>query len=140
MSEVNKSHEKRSTGRKFAEWVTLGLSVLLVLAIAGYLVYSGSREQSPHVPVEVRVLAGEVQEASGRYVVPIEVRNLGRRTLKDLKVQVTFAAPAGESNQPDEEVTLDYLAAGAAQKIYLYVHRHPKDMTVVAEPSSYRLE
>lgn len=138
MSGAN-DQQKRPTGRKLAEWVTLGLSVLLVLAIAGLLVYGGMKEHPPAVPVEVRVLAAQAQEVSGRYVVPVEVRNLGRRTLKDLTVRVDSTAPDG-TNAPAGDVTIDYLAARAVQKIYLYFERHPRDLRIDVRPFSYRLE
>lgn len=128
----------RPRGRKFAEWVTLSLSALIVAAVATFLVVEAVRRDSPFVPVHVRVLTNQARETAGRYVVPVEVRNDGRQTLKDLKVQVTYRGPGGAPQTSD--VLIDYLGEGAPQKVYLHFDRPPAELQVKAEPFAYQLE
>jgi uncharacterized protein (TIGR02588 family) len=132
------TRKDRPTGRKFAEHVTLGVSVLVVISIAGFLVRGALQDRPPVVPVDVRVLTSDARQAGGRYVVPVEVRNQGRRTIKDLKVRVAHAAQDGTRETGD--VTLDFVPASAVQKVYLYFDRPPRDLRVEAAPFSYQLE
>jgi uncharacterized protein (TIGR02588 family) len=128
----------RPHGRKLAEWVTLSLSALTVAGVAAFLVYEALRGDPPLVPVHVRVLADQAQRAAGRYVVPVEVRNDGRQTLKDLKVQVRYRSPDGKPQTND--FLIDYLGEGTRQKVYLYFDRHPSELQVEAEPLAYQIE
>ena len=128
----------RPAGRKFAEWVTLSLSTLLVVGLAAFLAYEALRRDPPLVPVHVRVLTNEAQATAGRYVVPVEVRNSGRQTLKDLKVRVSYRAPDGTPQTSD--FLIGYLVEGAPETVFLYFERHPSELQVKAEPFSYQLD
>lgn len=129
---------RRPTGRKIAEWVTLGVSLLLVLGVAAYLCYRALRETPRIVPLEVRVLAERSQKLADRHVVPVEVKNHGHRTLKNVKVKVVQRQPgvAGEATQ----LSIDFLGEGGVQMVYVYVQAHPRDLPVEAVPVSYELE
>ena len=129
---------RRFGGRKLAEWVTMGVSVVLVLGTAGYLVYLGLRADPPLVPVEVNVMIDRAENKDGRYVVPIEVRNRGRRTVKNLEVRLTQLSADGR--QVSSEITIDYLGEGATAKAYVYLNRDPRVARPEAEPFSYQLE
>lgn len=130
---------QRPTGRKVAEWVTLGASVALVLAVAGYLFREAMRDHPAAVPVTVRVLADEAREVDGRFVVPVEVTNRGERTLKGLTIQVTIRGGAPGGREP-ADVTLDYLGEKARGRVYLYLDQHPRDLGVEARAYRYELE
>lgn len=137
MTEEPKQH-RRGTGRKLAEWVTMGLSGLLVLTVAVCLVYQAVQEDSPFAPTEVRVLAELAHRTRGKFIVPVKVRNHGRRTLQDFKVRVRYRSPQGGEETGD--FTIDFLGGGATQRVYLYFDRHPRELGVKAEPFEYRLE
>ena len=128
----------RPPGRKFAEGVTLALSALVVAGVAGFLVYEAIRGDPPAVPISVRVLSDQAREHEGGYVVPIEVRNNGRKTLKDVKVLVTRRPPGGEPQSHD--FLIDYLPERSSQTIYLTLDRSPSDLRLEAKPFSYQLE
>jgi uncharacterized protein (TIGR02588 family) len=132
-------HQKRPTRRKFAEWVTLGVSVVLVLAVAAYLFLEAVKEHPAAVPVTVRVLTEEVQEVEGTFVVPVEVMNRGERTLKELTIKVTFAGGSTGGQEPGD-ITIDYLGEKAKERVYLYLDVHPRELRIAARPLSYQLE
>lgn len=128
----------RPAGRKLAEWVTLTLSALLVLGVAAYLVYEALRETAPFASVEVQVRTERAQQKGGRYIVPVEVRNGGRQTLKDLKLEVTYRWADGAAERGD--VLIDYLGERSSHTVYLYFDRAPEDLQVTATPFAYQLD
>jgi uncharacterized protein (TIGR02588 family) len=74
--------------RRFAEWISLGISTVLLLCLAGYLLLQALAPDSPYLLAEARPLTAEVQQKGDRYILPIEISNQGRRTLRELKVEV----------------------------------------------------
>jgi uncharacterized protein (TIGR02588 family) len=136
--DAEQARPRRATGRRLAEWVTLGVSAVLVAGVAGFLLYGALQEQPPFVPVDVRVLTELAREDGGRYIVPVELRNRGRRTVKDLQVRVRYESAGGGKESGD--FTVDYLGDRATQKVYLYFDRHPRDLRVDATPFAYQLE
>ena len=133
-----KAGRGRSGPRKLAEWVSLGISAALIATLAGYLVYQGLQPQPPYVAAEAQVLMNRVLEKDGKYILPIEVVNHGRLTLRELNVEVEYRGPDGK--QETREFTIDYLGEQSKQKIYLYFDQHPRDLQVKAEPLTYRLD
>ena len=128
----------RSGVRKVAEWVTLGISVALILGLAGYLVYQALQPQPPYVPAEAQVLMNRVIEKEGKYILPIEIINHGRLTLRDLTVEVEYRSPDGKTET--HELTIDYLGEQSRQKAYVYFDEHPRGLQVKANPTTYRLD
>jgi uncharacterized protein (TIGR02588 family) len=124
--------------RKLAEWVSFGVSALIVVALAAYLVYDGLRTNGPIVPIEVTVAIDEAARAEARYVVPVKVRNNGRRTLTDVKVRVTHRSGGGEARSEDFDI--DYLPEDAQETVYVFVDRDPREAQVEARALQYRLE
>ena len=129
---------KRPVQRKLAEWITLSASILIVALVAAYLIYDSTRPQPPAVPIEVRVQTREAREQSGRYIVPVEIRNHGDRTVNALKIQVTQITPAGQTTETD--FTIDYLGERASETAYLYVDHPPDNLKITARPLSYQLD
>jgi uncharacterized protein (TIGR02588 family) len=136
--EEDRGAKDRPAARKLAEWVTMGLSVLVVAGVAGVLGYQATREKHAFVPAEMTPLLEEVREVNGQYILPLEVKNRGRRTLHGFKARVTSHPAQGPPEEREFEI--DYLGEGATQKTYLYFDRHPRDLRVRAQPLGYRLE
>ena len=87
-------------GRKLAEWVSLGGSSLLVAGIAGFLVYQAILGESEYVPATVTPQPNEVREVGGWYVLAVEVRNHGRRTLRGFTGEVRSGFDVATSTLP----------------------------------------
>ena len=128
----------RPAGRKLAEWVTTGVSLVLVLGVAGFLVYEGMNQDSKFVGAEVKVLVEQAVERGGKFVVPVRVENRARRTLKDFKVLVTYRSASGE--RQSEDVVIDYVGERASATVYVYIDRDPRGAEVEAKAAGYRLE
>lgn len=129
---------KRPIQRKLAEWITLSASILIVVLVAAYLIYDSTRSQEPAVPIEVRVQTAQAREQDGRYIVPIEIRNHGDRTVNALKIQVTWTTPNGQTTESD--LTIDYLGERASETAYLYLDHPPDQLKPSARPVSYQLD
>jgi uncharacterized protein (TIGR02588 family) len=132
------SREGRPAGRKVAEWVTMGVSLVLVLGVAGFLVYEGMNGDGVFVEADVKVLVEQAVERGGKYVVPIRVENRARRTLKDFQVRVTYRSAGGEKES--EDVVIDYVGEREGATVYVYIDRHPRGAGVEARATGYRLE
>lgn len=130
---------ERPTGRKLAEWLTLGLSIVLVLGVATFLLYSALQDHPPFVPLEVRVRTDAARETDdGQFVVPVEVRNLGRRSLKSITIHFTHASADGSTESGD--FLIDHLGEGATHEAYLLLDQPPSVAKPEAEASDYQLE
>ena len=116
----------------------MGLSAALLAAVVGYLLYQTFQPDPRFVPITVTVLSQEVKTPAGQFIVPVEVKNLGARTAKDFKGAVSFRTPEGKTEQ--REFKLDYLGAGASQRVYLYLSEPPSEGQLEAKPLEYRLE
>jgi uncharacterized protein (TIGR02588 family) len=128
---------KIAGGRKLAEWVTLGLSALLLTGIAAFLLREALRPQTPFVPVAVRPLWGLVERHEKKYFVPFEVKNQGRHTLRELNIEVTFVQD-GKSESRD--MLIDYLGKGSQQTLFMVFDADPKKLQIKAAPTVYRLD
>ena len=130
---------KRRARRRVAEWVSLGVSVILIAAIAAYLVYHGLRPRSPFVPVEVRVEPDRSERRAERYIVPVTVKNLGDHTLRDLRITVEHQ-PRGGGESQSQDFDIDYICERAEQRIFVYLDEDPKTLTIEARAAQYRLD
>ena len=129
---------KEHRGRKLAEWVSLGLSLLLILGIGGYLLTEALRTGEPFVVAEAHLQHDRTVKKGETYILPMEVRNMGEHALRELKVQVTYTPPGGEEETRDIDVT--YLGASSSQTMYLYFKDDPKTLNIKAEPLVYNLD
>ena len=133
-----KPDSQPSRVRTLAEWVSLGISALLILALAGYLLRESGRGDTPYVRTEVRPLLDQVRQEGSTFILPVEITNGGRRMLRALKVEVTYQGPDGK--EESRELDIDYLGERSSQTVYLYFDRHPRDLKVEAKPLHYQVE
>ena len=135
---TRKGSSTRATGRKLAEWVTFAISALLVLAVAGYLAFEATRDDEPTVPIDVRVLSDQGSQKNNGYVIPVEVHNRGRRTLRALQLRLSYLA--GDGSEQADDFTIDYLSEQAKQTVYIYLDRQPGESPITVRPVAYQLE
>ncbi len=112
--EEDRGAKDRPAGRKFAEWVTMGVSVLVVAGVAGVLGYQAMREKHAFVPIELTPLPDQVREVNGQSILPLEVKNRGGRTLQGFKARVTSHPAQGPAEEREFEI--DYLGEGAPRR------------------------
>ena len=133
-----KPARKISGARKLAEWVSLGLSVLLILSLAGFLTTRGLRSEPPFIAAEIRPRVEQARRLGERFVLPVELSNPSPRTLRNLRAEVEFTPEGGEPEK--REIEIDYLGQGATQTVYLYLDEDPAGLRIEATPLSYRLD
>lgn len=128
--------EERSRRRTVAEWVSLVTSALLLLGVVVFLVSDGLREPPPFVPAETRPRIDHARRVGDQYVVPIEVRNGGDRTLRSLEIEATYRTADGK--EETQELTLDYLGEGSTTTLYLYLDQEPGRAELEVRPAHYQ--
>lgn len=133
-----RSRKRAATRRKTAEWVTMIGSLLVVLAVAAFLVHEIAGPDSPYVPVAIRPRLDQVERREERWLLPVEVENRGRRTLQGFKGEVTFEAPGGERDRL--EIEIDFLGEGSTQRHYLSFDRDPRELRLDARPLAYHVD
>ena len=104
--------QQGSEGRSVAEWVTLGVSSLIVVALLALTTYFYVTASSDPVIIEVEPRMAETYQAAGRYYLPVTVHNRGGETGADVKVRVTLAGADGR--QETAELQVQFLAGGGA--------------------------
>lgn len=128
--------EERESGvkRKAAEWTTLGVSVAILLALTGYLIYEGVTSDPAFIPVSATPLLDQVRRVDKRFVLPVEVSNPGRKTVTNLQVELRTA------DGVEVEITIDYLGQHAKRIVYAMLDADPRQMKVTVEPRIYSAE
>lgn len=83
------------------EWAVFAVSLVVVLATLGYLIYDAAtaREAKPDLRVEL----GRPEPLSGGFAVPVTVHNRGDETAEGVRVEVVLETPG----KPPERAELD---------------------------------
>lgn len=120
--------------RRYGEFVTLALSLLIIGLVAGYLIVGMLKKgNSEKLSFSTEILWEDVSVGKGAYVLPISVSNLGDRTATE--VQLAVKAP-----EESTEVKLKYLSQKAPQKVYLLLKEKPAPENLTVKVLYYRLE
>ena len=128
---------RRAARRLVAEWVSLGISLLLILGLSAYLVREGLSGKT-ELTVQIRPVWDEIQRAHGRFVVPIEIRNAGPRTMRELKIGISYLDADGEKQE--QEASIDYLGEKSHTRVFIFTPTDPRRARLEAIPLLYRLE
>jgi uncharacterized protein (TIGR02588 family) len=88
-----------------AESVTLGASIIIILALVGLVTYQYivAGDNPPAITVEPKL--GEVRHEGDLYYLPVDLTNTGDTIAEDVSVQLTLT-PAGGGNGDAESATL----------------------------------
>jgi uncharacterized protein (TIGR02588 family) len=124
------------SGRSVAEWTTLVIGAVLILALVGlvtYLYVSG--DNRPPV-VEATPLALEIRREEGAYYVPIEVTNQGGETAQDVLIQAELST--GEGAPEVTEFTVDFLAGGESAEGTVVFSTDPSAGELTVSVASFR--
>jgi uncharacterized protein (TIGR02588 family) len=124
--------------RRLAEWISFGVSLALVLGLAGHLVWRMRVPVEDAVDARVTAQLDHVTEQQGRFVLPLVVENPSARTVRDLQVRIEYGPPGAAPESMD--LLVDYLGQSSEQIVYAYFRRDPRALKISAEPISYRLD
>ena len=121
--------------RSLAEWVTLAISVAIVLGLLGLVTYLYLDDGLTSAVIEVTPLIGETRESGARFYVPVEIENTGGKTVEQLLVTVSLTLPNGSTE--DAQFTVDFLAGGASQGAVASFSEDPREHEVGVSAVSY---
>jgi uncharacterized protein (TIGR02588 family) len=79
--------------KNFLEWTVFAIGLLLVLTVAGLLVWDAATAEGG--PPILRLELGVPQPADGRFLVPVAVRNLGAQSAEGVQIEVVLDGPGG---------------------------------------------
>ncbi len=97
---------------RLAEWVSLAISVLLIVAIVGYLVIGITREGDDFLQLEIKIERENSKQHGDLVIVPVKVLNKSTRAASHLRLK------AGTT-----DLEIDYLPSEATEKLYLFVDK-----------------
>jgi uncharacterized protein (TIGR02588 family) len=121
---------RESTMQIVVSW----FSGLLLLCVAGFLVWEGTR---PQVPAEFAATLGEVRESGDRFYLPLEIRNMGSESVQGLAVSLELRD--GERVVERATATVDWLPEGSSRHVVLILDEDPRSFRRVVGFEGYQL-
>ena len=98
------SKKQEKEGRTAAEWVTLALSVALVLSLAGLLTFNYFSRGTEPPALRVEPKLEEIRQVEARYYLPVDITNEGDLLAQNVQVALTFTPAEGEPEEVQFEV------------------------------------
>jgi uncharacterized protein (TIGR02588 family) len=109
--------------RNWLEWAILVISVVLVVALVGYLLVSGLANDRPAV-IRPEVTPAEAADGpDGGWLVPLTVRNEGGKAAVSIVIEGTATVAGTEESS---ELTVDLLAADSEVELILGFSGRPE--------------
>jgi uncharacterized protein (TIGR02588 family) len=110
--------EPRST----AEWLSLIISLLILLGIIGLVLAMWANSAS--APAQFTLEPGDVRQANGLYYLPVTIANTGDETAA--QVMLEGIVTAGEDEE-EATTTIDFLPGHAQAEAVLIFSHDPSD-------------
>lgn len=133
----NEQHDEADSGsRTIAEWITLGISATILLAIVVILTWLSFRgaEHPPVIVVEPNM--EQIREDDSGYYLPVIIRNTGDTTVADAIVQAELETGSG---QPETaEITIDFLDGGEMAAGAFVFREDPSSGELTTGVTSYK--
>lgn len=142
--ETEKDGEKEKGGDSAPERVTFWLSVLVVVALFGFLAFRAFTTTKPDSPnakpgVTVRVDTAKSRKMDGEHwTIPITVRNSGNLPLEEVSVSVTTIGENGKEEEID--LSFAYLAEGASEDAFIVTPNAPEDAKPEASVVTFKTQ
>jgi uncharacterized protein (TIGR02588 family) len=105
----NKDTDKKSK-RTTAEWVTLGVSLVVLLGLVGLVVFVSLTRGDKPSTIKIEPVLNEVRQSEDAYYLPINITNDGDMAVGDVEVELSLAS---EGSEPETiAFTVLFLAGG----------------------------
>ena len=129
--------ESQSHGRTVAEWTTLGISLAIVLGVAGLVtyLYLAGVDRPPVIEATAGLI--ELRQEGDAYYLPVTIENTGEQTAADVRVEAELVLPDGSSETAEIEVT--FLAGGATSEGTAVFSSDPAEGEVTVRAVSYKV-
>lgn len=106
--------------RSAAEWVTFGVSVLVLAVLVALIAVEAGEPDRPALPTVVKT--GPVERHGERWLVPVEVQNRGGATAERVQVVAELTVGA-DTIEADQEV--EFLARDERAEVAFVFDRDP---------------
>ncbi|HEY9749970.1 MAG TPA: TIGR02588 family protein [Allocoleopsis sp.] len=135
-SPANSQQPQNPLHRSLAEWITFTIASLILLAIAGLVVYEwlATEKEPPLLSVTTNAAPREDQ---GNYYIPFTVANTGGETAESVQV-IAELRVNGEVEEAGEQ-QIDFLSGGETEAGAFIFTRNPRDGELVLRVASYKL-
>ena len=121
--------------RTTAEWVSLGLSLAVIVALLGLLGYAHVRRGEDPASLSVQPQLDQVRQRDGAYYLPVEIKNTGGRAAEELRVPLTLTTQGVEPETAT--VTIHLLAGGEAHQATVAFRADPRRGRIAAGPLTF---
>ncbi|HEV2704456.1 MAG TPA: hypothetical protein VGV59_00950 [Pyrinomonadaceae bacterium] len=117
--------------KNWFEWVVFGVSLLLMAATLGYLVYDGATLSD--APPKIEIHLGVPIQRGTQFVLPVTLSNREGQTAEGVKVEVTVRGATEERG----EFMIAFLPRGATREGYVAFQQDPRAGEVSARVVGY---
>jgi uncharacterized protein (TIGR02588 family) len=119
----DKDAGKQGKERTAAEWVTFSVSVLILLALVGLVIFQALTRGNRPSTIKVEPMLQEVRQSEGAFYLPITITNDGDEAVGDVEVQMSLAS---EGSEPETVAfTVQFLAGGESQEETVVFSKDP---------------
>ena len=108
--------------KSWLEWVVFCVSVVMLVAVVGYLVVDGLRDANR--PPDIRITLGVPAASAHGFMVPLSVTNLGDQTAQAVELEVSSQSGAQAESSA---LTYDFLASGEVRQGWVGFSFDPKE-------------
>ena len=122
--------------RSLAEWVTFGVAALILLTIAGLVIYDWIATP-PTPPVLSLTQSGAVRQASGQFYVPFTITNTGGDTAESVQIIAELRINGGVEESGEQQI--DFLAGAESEEGAFVFSRNPQEGELVMRVASYKM-
>ena len=112
------SQTKTYFGRKIAELITLGISVIIIAALIIHLIVNYQKGESPYLQFSTKIELEKLKQVGESFIVPVTIRNEGNESATFVKFKVSIES-GGKNKSYD--VDLDYLGEKSEKTFFVYV-------------------
>ena len=127
--------EQQSKGRTTVEWITLGISVMIIASLVGLITYLYVSGGSTPAVIEVKPQFDQIRQVQDRYYLPVEITNVGGETAEEVTVRISLASVNGQTEPA--EVTIAFLAGHASANATVAFREDPSQGEVMVDVVSY---
>ncbi|MBC8139574.1 MAG: hypothetical protein H8F28_27150 [Fibrella sp.] len=136
--------QEKESQDSIPERVTFWLSVLVVVALFGFLTYrafTATRPDSPNAKpgVTVRVNTAKVGKMDDtHWTIPVTVNNSGNVPLEEVSVRITTTDKDGKKQETD--LAFAYLAEGASEDAFIVTPNAPEEAKPEAAVMAFKTQ
>lgn len=119
------SGDEEKQERTTAEWVSLFISVAIVLALVGGLVYQIFAGGNRPPTIEVKPLMEEIRQEGDSYYLSLDITNSGDRTAEN--VEVMLSLDSGEDDPETMQFQVQFLDGGETENQTVIFKNNPAE-------------